>query len=114
MKLAVFLPELLRHLFKKPATVDYPFKKLAVPADFRGTPYLNPEMCIVCRACERDCPAEAIESNGGVAVIDDCLCILCGACQVNCPQSAVLYDGNLYQPDASSPGVSSGETPPSC
>ena len=61
MRIAAFLPELLRHLFKKPATVDYPFKKLAVPKDFRGTPFLRPELCIVCRACERDCPAEAID-----------------------------------------------------
>ena len=61
MRIAAFLPELLRHLFKKPATVDYPFKKLEVPKDFRGTPYLQPELCIVCKACERDCPAEAID-----------------------------------------------------
>lgn len=38
MRIAAFLPELLRSLFKKPNTVDYPFKKLEVPKDFRGTP----------------------------------------------------------------------------
>lgn len=92
MKIAVFLPELLRHLFKKPATVDYPFQKLAVPPGFRGTPYLNPEMCIVCRACERDCPAEAIE----ISVIDEASkrfrmvihndrCIHCAQCVDSCP-----------------------------
>lgn len=92
MKLAVFLPELLRHLFKKPATVDYPFQKLAVPADFRGTPYLNPEMCIVCRACERDCPAEAIEiSSVNEAekrfkmIIHNDRCIHCAQCVDSCP-----------------------------
>jgi len=75
---------------------------------------VDQELCTGCGTCIELCPAEAIESNGGVAVIDDYLCILCGACQANCPQNAVLYDGNLYQPDASSPGVGSGETPPSC
>ncbi|OGD27702.1 MAG: hypothetical protein A2V57_07865 [Candidatus Aminicenantes bacterium RBG_19FT_COMBO_65_30] len=92
MKIAVFLPELLRHLFKKPATVDYPFKKLEVPKDFRGTPYLNPEMCIACRACERDCPAEAIEiSSVNEAekrfrmVIHNDRCIHCAQCVDSCP-----------------------------
>jgi formate hydrogenlyase subunit 6/NADH:ubiquinone oxidoreductase subunit I len=102
MKLAVFLPELLRHLFKKPATVDYPFKKLAVPANFRGTPYLNPEMCIVCRACERDCPAEAIEiSSVNEAekrfkmIIHNDRCIHCAQCVDSCPTApkAMLMDG---------------------
>jgi NAD(P)H-quinone oxidoreductase subunit I len=102
MKLAAFLPELLRHLFKKPATVDYPFKKLAVPADFRGTPYLNPEMCIVCRACERDCPAEAIEiSSVNEAekrfkmIIHNDRCIHCAQCVDSCPTTpkAMLMDG---------------------
>jgi formate hydrogenlyase subunit 6/NADH:ubiquinone oxidoreductase subunit I len=92
MKVAVFMPELLRHLFRKPATVDYPFKKLEVPKDFRGTPYLRPELCIVCRACERDCPAEAIE----IATVDEAekrfrmtihndRCIHCAQCVDSCP-----------------------------
>jgi formate hydrogenlyase subunit 6/NADH:ubiquinone oxidoreductase subunit I len=92
MKIAVFLPELIRHLFKKPATVDYPFKKLEVPKDFRGTPYLNPEMCIVCKACERDCPAEAIEITSVneaekrfKMVIHNDRCIHCAQCVDSCP-----------------------------
>ena len=36
MKIAAFLPELLRHLIRKPATVDYPFKKLEGPQGFPG------------------------------------------------------------------------------
>ena len=92
MRIAVFLPELVRHLFRKPNTVDYPFKKLAVPKDFRGTPYLQPALCIVCRACERDCPAEAIE----ITVVDEAAkqfrmvihndrCIHCAQCVDSCP-----------------------------
>lgn len=105
MKIAVFLPELLRHLFKKPATVDYPFKKLAVPKGFRGTPYLNPGMCIVCRACERDCPAEAIEITAVNEaekrfrmVIHNDRCVHCAQCEDSCPTTpkAMRID-SLYE-----------------
>jgi len=96
MKIAAFLPELLRHLFKKPATVDYPFKKLEVPKDFRGTPFLHPELCIVCRACERDCPAEAIEitqvseaEKKFRLVIHNDRCVHCAQCLDSCPTTPV-------------------------
>jgi len=92
MKIAAFLPELLRHLVRKPATVDYPFKKLEVPKDFRGTPFLHPELCIACLACERDCPAEAIEITpvGDVEktfklVIHNDRCVHCAQCVDSCP-----------------------------
>jgi formate hydrogenlyase subunit 6/NADH:ubiquinone oxidoreductase subunit I len=99
MKLAAFLPELVRHLFKKPATVDYPFQKLEVPKDFRGSPYLRPELCIVCRACERDCPAEAIdissvneaEKTFKLAIHND-RCIHCAQCVDSCPTDAMQMD----------------------
>jgi formate hydrogenlyase subunit 6/NADH:ubiquinone oxidoreductase subunit I len=92
MKIAAFLPELIRSLFKKPATVDYPFKKLEVPEGFRGTPFLHPEICIVCKACERDCPAEAIEITSVneaekrfKMVIHNDRCIHCAQCVDSCP-----------------------------
>ncbi|MEN6311709.1 MAG: 4Fe-4S dicluster domain-containing protein [Acidobacteriota bacterium] len=99
MKIAVFLPELLRHLFKKPATVDYPFKKLEVPKGFRGTPFLHPERCIVCKACERDCPAEAIEITSAneaekrfKMVIHNDRCVHCAQCVDSCPTAPKAMD----------------------
>jgi len=96
MSIGVFVPELLRHLFKKPATVDYPFKKLTVPLDFRGTPFLRPEVCIACRACERDCPAEAIEMSlldetekKWRMIIHNDRCVHCAQCVDSCPVSPV-------------------------
>jgi formate hydrogenlyase subunit 6/NADH:ubiquinone oxidoreductase subunit I len=102
MKIAAFLPELVRHLFKKPATVDYPFKKLEVPEHFRGTPFLRPERCIVCRACERDCPAEAIEiatvneaEKTFRMVIHNDRCIHCAQCVDSCPTDPKAMDMDI-------------------
>ena len=99
MKVGVFVPELLRHLFKKPATVDYPFKKLVVPEGFRGTPQLTPALCIVCKACERDCPAEAIEitpvneaDKTFRMIIHNDRCIHCAQCVDSCPTAALAMD----------------------
>lgn len=96
MKVAAFLPELIRSLFKKPATLDYPFKKAAVPKGFRGTPFLHPEICIVCKACERDCPAEAIEITSVNEAekrfkmeIHNDRCIHCAQCVDSCPTTPV-------------------------
>jgi len=103
MRIAALLPELLRHLFKKPATVDYPFKKLEVPKDFRGTPFLHPEKCIVCRACVRDCPAEAIDiltvneaDKTFKMIIHNDRCIHCAQCVESCPTDALEMD-ELYE-----------------
>jgi len=96
MKIAVFLPELLRHLFKKTATIDYPFVKIPVPPNFRGTPFLHPEICIVCKACERDCPAEAIEITSVNEAekrfkleIHNDRCVHCAQCVDSCPTTPV-------------------------
>jgi formate hydrogenlyase subunit 6/NADH:ubiquinone oxidoreductase subunit I len=94
-----FIPELLRHVFKKPVTVDYPFEKIDVPKGFRGTVGLTPELCIVCRSCERDCPAEAIEisvvseeEKKFKMVIHNDRCIHCAQCVEVCPTNAMTIN----------------------
>jgi NAD(P)H-quinone oxidoreductase subunit I len=101
-KLGAFFPELLRHLFKKPATIKYPFEKLPIPKDFRGTPVFHSDKCIGCMICIRDCPAEAIEiikvsdttiSSDGLEkpkkkfkmLLHNDRCIHCAQCVDSCP-----------------------------
>ena len=52
---------------------------------------INPEKCIGCSKCARNCPAEAI--SGTIKhpfVIDNNKCIKCGACLANCNFGAIV------------------------
>ncbi|HPP66911.1 MAG TPA: 4Fe-4S binding protein [bacterium] len=102
LKPGAFIPELLRHLFKKPATVCYPFEKPSLPDDFRGSPVLNPGKCIICRACVRDCPAFAIEiielsreEKKYKMIIHNDRCIHCGQCAESCPTKAITMNSEF-------------------
>jgi formate hydrogenlyase subunit 6/NADH:ubiquinone oxidoreductase subunit I len=61
MKVGTMITDLLRSLFKKPATERYPFVKREAPPRFRGKLYWVPEKCTGCQLCIKDCPANAIE-----------------------------------------------------
>ncbi len=95
-KVGSMLPEIMRHLFKKRATVLYPFERLDIPKDFRGRPIYNHEKCSgTCRGlCAIDCPAKAIvieevgeEEKHLVFLLDRCL--FCGQCAESCPFKSI-------------------------
>jgi len=44
--------------------------------------------CIMCGACEAECPEGAISEGDGVYVIDASLCKDCGSCADVCPTSS--------------------------
>jgi NADH-quinone oxidoreductase subunit I len=113
LKPAVLVPELMRNLGHRPVTRFYPFEKTAVPVGFRGTPRFVSAKCIGCKACVRDCTAEAIEINVEllpskepaiegqpapkpqkkltmVLYLDRC--VHCGRCAEVCPKDAIFLD----------------------
>jgi formate hydrogenlyase subunit 6/NADH:ubiquinone oxidoreductase subunit I len=61
MKLGAMLAEVVRSLFRRPATERYPFERQAAPERLRGALTWNPEKCTGCCLCVTDCPAQAIE-----------------------------------------------------
>lgn len=101
----IFWTELLRglgvalgHMFKEPATINYPFEKGPLSPRFRGEHALRrypsgEERCIACKLCEAICPAQAItieaeeRADGSRRTtrydIDMTKCIYCGFCQVS-------------------------------
>lgn len=53
----------LAHIFKEPATINYPFEKGPLSPRFRGEHALRrypsgEERCIACKLCEAICPAQ--------------------------------------------------------
>jgi NADH-quinone oxidoreductase subunit I len=100
----------LKHMFKEPVTVNYPFEKGPLSPRFRGEHALRrypngEERCIACKLCEAVCPALAItieaepRADGSRRTtrydIDMTKCIYCGFCQEACPVDAIVEGPNF-------------------
>ena len=93
----------LKHLFKKPITLQYPEEKPAVAPNFRGLHTLkvshDKAKCVACYLCPTVCPAKCITVEAGedrghdkfaaVYEIDMLRCIFCGYCVEACPVDAL-------------------------
>ncbi|MQY67866.1 MAG: 4Fe-4S dicluster domain-containing protein [Hadesarchaea archaeon] len=85
------LPQVLRNLLRKPATVKYPQVRVEPPKGYRGRPVVDPERCISCWLCIRTCPARAITISKETKKPSIWLgrCIFCGECAEVCPARAI-------------------------
>ena len=101
----------LKHLFKKPVTLDYPRKKKPMAPRFMGRQYLEryddgSERCVSCGLCAAACPADCIymepaenekgERYAKVFEINLLRCIFCGFCEEACPEEAIFM-GHHYE-----------------
>jgi hydrogenase-4 component H len=86
-------------IFKKPFTRQYPLVKVDAPEGYRGRHILDPEKCISCGLCERDCPAKAIKlvEVSGKRMPHFYLdrCIFCYLCAEGCPREAIKLSTNF-------------------
>jgi formate hydrogenlyase subunit 6/NADH:ubiquinone oxidoreductase subunit I len=96
------LPALIKDMgsciLRKPFTREYPIIKVTVPEGYRGRHTFDPEKCISCGLCERDCPAQAIEliEVSGKRMPHFFLdrCIFCYQCAESCPRKAIELSEN--------------------
>ena len=99
-----------KYMFKKKATINYPYEKGPLSPRFRGEHALRrypngEERCIACKLCEAICPAQAItieaepRDDGSRRTtrydIDMTKCIYCGFCQEACPVDAIVEGPNF-------------------
>lgn len=117
--LAGFLKSLLvtlRHIFKKPVTVQYPHERREVYDRSRWRHVLlrhedGLEKCIGCSLCVAACPADCINVIAGentpdnkrspgeryakIFEINMLRCIFCGYCEDACPTGAIVLTENF-------------------
>ena len=104
----------VKHLFSKPDTIQYPEEKLPVPEEFRVIPFLvydeRPDgekklLCTSCGICAKVCPPQCIwivrstDPSTGRPIpdpsefyIDADICMNCGLCAEFCPFDAIKMD----------------------
>jgi len=61
MSIGTMFGDIIKSLFKKPATEKYPFERKAEPERLRSKLHWEPEKCTGCMMCVKDCTANALE-----------------------------------------------------
>ena len=104
-ELAVGLGVTFKSMFKRKATLNYPYEKGMLSPRFRGEHALRrypngEERCIACKLCEAVCPALAITIDSEQRTdgtrrttrydIDLFKCIFCGFCEESCPVDSIV------------------------
>jgi formate hydrogenlyase subunit 6/NADH:ubiquinone oxidoreductase subunit I len=88
--------KVIKSIFIKPFTTDYPKKKAKISVNYRGMIHVDQKNCIACRLCEINCPTNAIivDKEKKYAVVDRDLCIFCGLCAEVCPVKVIWFSND--------------------
>jgi NADH-quinone oxidoreductase chain I len=89
----------IKYFFTKPVTYEYPEQRMPVAPRYRGLHYLEQDICIACRVCEKACPIDCIEIRferhpGNVNEwfefsLDYNKCMHCELCCYPCPVDCI-------------------------
>ncbi len=96
-----FAPTMLKNLFKKPVTVNYPAEPIQFPEHSRGHIEIDIDSCISCNLCALNCPSKAIKVDRvkGTWEISRMDCVQCGFCTSKCPKKCLHIVPGYTSPD---------------
>ncbi|MFC2014360.1 NuoI/complex I 23 kDa subunit family protein [Chloroflexota bacterium] len=98
----------IKHLLRRPVTVQYPEQRLNISRRIRGNELIWDNIkCTGCATCAKTCPQGVIQIVTSVnqvenkyevekIEVDTGYCIFCGLCVESCPYEA-LYMGYSYE-----------------
>ena len=100
-RMFTFAGRVIKNLFKKPATTQYPFEPVEYPERMRGHIRIEIENCISCGLCMRSCPSQAIrvDRKAGTWTIERFDCVQCGFCVATCPKKCLFMEKGYTEPD---------------
>lgn len=95
-----FIPVVLKNLFSKPATRNYPAKKRHLYKNERGHLKIDIDDCIFCGMCSRKCPADALKVDRKERTwsIDRFRCVVCSSCVESCPKKCLSMEAEYTPP----------------
>lgn len=101
-KFMPFTGTMLKNLFSKPVTTEYPAKPAVYPARSRGHIDIDIEQCILCGLCSRNCPPRAItvDRGAGTWAINRFDCVQCSYCTQVCPKKCLTISPGYQTPGA--------------
>lgn len=94
------LGSIFSKLFSKPDTRRYPAEKRHPLPGTRGHIDIEIEKCIFCGACQKRCPANALEVTRSPKAwtLNRYACIICGYCVEVCPKKCILMQESHFTP----------------
>ena len=107
----------LKNMFRKPVTIQYPEERVHLAERFRGRQFLRDDKCIGCHMCAEVCPEHCItmieKDPEGKDIprpqhrpaIDYSICMFCNLCVDICPVDALLGTKIFEMPEVARNGL---------